>query len=130
MSEQKFNPCGRVIQSGKRLSAKCGIDGFICRHCKRIAQLEAKVAAAGRDTRRFPLQRHGDNAQREKQLQSCPWWVAEIAYLGYATTYPSSARSQSLERMAERGGFDNGEMDEFFPGWRKATDAAREASDG
>ena len=38
-----------------------------------------------------------------------PWSVAEVIYAAYAEVYPSSARQQSIERMAERGGFGWGE---------------------
>jgi hypothetical protein len=44
-----------------------------------------------------------------------PWSVAEKAFSVYSTRY---GRDQSLERMAERGGFGPGEMDLFLPGWR------------
>lgn len=46
-----------------------------------------------------------------------PWGVAEMAYLVYAKRYGTS---QSLERLAERGGFYVEEMDEFYPAWRDA----------
>jgi hypothetical protein len=42
--------------------------------------------------------------------------VAERAYSVYAGKYGTS---QSLARLAERGGFAPGEMDEFLPGWRE-----------
>lgn len=44
-----------------------------------------------------------------------PWEVADLAYSVYRERYGSS---QSLERLAERGGFGPGEMDEFLPDWR------------
>lgn len=47
---------------------------------------------------------------------SIPWSVAEIAYGEYASRY---GRGQSLERLAERGGFSWGEMDTFHPKWRE-----------
>lgn len=46
---------------------------------------------------------------------SIPWDVAELAYSKYAALY---GRSQSLERLAERGGFGASEMDELCPDWR------------
>lgn len=55
----------------------------------------------------FPVQRYGG--------KSIPWSVAEKAYEVYSRKYGSS---QSLERLAERGGFGVGEMDEFYPNWR------------
>lgn len=51
---------------------------------------------------------------------SIPWAVAEKAWAAYSARY---GRDQSVERLAQRGGFSWGEMDELFPGWRDATDA-------
>ena len=42
--------------------------------------------------------------------------VAERAYEVYAARY---GRSQSLDRLCERGGFGTGELDMFAPGWRE-----------
>lgn len=44
-----------------------------------------------------------------------PWHIAELAYSVYASRYGTS---QSLERLAERGGFGPSEMDIFLPDWR------------
>ena len=60
--------------------------------------------------RKFPLLGSGH------RVGSIPWWVAEQAYIVYASKYGDS---QSLERLAERGGFGISEMDEFFPEWRE-----------
>ena len=43
-----------------------------------------------------------------------PWSIAELAYSRYAHKY---GKSQSLERLAERGGFGPTEMDDLYPGW-------------
>lgn len=48
-----------------------------------------------------------------------PWEIAEKAYAVYAKRY---GRQQSLERLAERGGFDPGEMDNLYPPWRDEID--------
>lgn len=45
-----------------------------------------------------------------------PWSVAEKAYGAYALRF---GRGQTLERLAERGGFSWAEMDMFLPGWRE-----------
>lgn len=60
--------------------------------------------------RKFPLLGNGH------RVGSIPWWVAEQAYIVYASKYGDS---QSLERLAERGGFGIEEMDGFFPEWRE-----------
>jgi hypothetical protein len=63
--------------------------------------------------RMFPIQRQ--RGAKPHPL-SIPWSLAELAYSVYSSRYGSS---QSLERLAERGGFGPGEMDEFVPDWRE-----------
>ena len=48
-------------------------------------------------------------------VASIPWSVAEIAYKEYARKYRSS---QTLERLYERGGFYDEELDMLYPAWR------------
>jgi len=43
-----------------------------------------------------------------------PWPMAELAYDVYSSRFGTS---QTLERLAERGGFGAGEMDALLPGW-------------
>ena len=43
-----------------------------------------------------------------------PWDIAEIIYARYAELFPASARSQSLERIHERGGFGWAEVELMF----------------
>lgn len=65
--------------------------------------------------RRFPMQRG----------PSIPWSLAEVIYAGYAAMY---GKSQTLERLAERGGFSWREVDVLYNDrdqrGRKAMDAA------
>lgn len=72
-----------------------------------------ELAALRKKSRMFPLQtsRHAPSGPRQ-----IPWTVAEIAYGEYSKRYGSS---QSLERLAERGGFGWCEMDDLHPTWRK-----------
>lgn len=65
----------------------------------------------------FPIQ-----AERgAKPFPMCvPWSVAELAYSVYASLY---GKSQSLDRLAQRGGFAPSEMDQYAPGWRERCDA-------
>lgn len=66
-------------------------------------------ASPGRD---FPIQaKHGS----QPHPMRIPWSVAEKAYSVYTARY---GRGQSLERIAERGGFYAEEMDLFMPNWR------------
>lgn len=62
----------------------------------------------------FPIQSQR-NYKGEAYPLSIPWSVAALAYTVYSNRY---GRGQSLERLAERGGFGPGEMDDFLPDWR------------
>jgi hypothetical protein len=50
----------------------------------------------------FPIQ-----ADHTGPATSVPWWIAEVAYQDYARRF---GRDQSLERLAERGGFGRWEL--------------------
>ncbi|NNC17653.1 hypothetical protein HJC22_18200 [Corallococcus exiguus] len=66
-------------------------------------------------TRPFPLQL--SRSERKAGLPSTiQWALAERAYADYSRRFGTS---QSLELLAERGGFGVYEMDLFVPGWRK-----------
>ncbi len=59
------------------------------------------------DTRPFPVQSDGFvRGKGETARSAIPWWLAEIAYEHYHSRYPG----QSLERLAERGGFGRNEL--------------------
>jgi len=58
------------------------------------------------NTKPFPIQ----------GFSKIPWFLAETAYAVYSARY---GRSQTLQRLGERGGFHTSEMDEFYPDWRK-----------
>ena len=104
------------------MKCKCGhpndynyaIDNGSCNSCiaEKLEQLKAELATAKEENKRlrpFPL-------LSEKGIcGSVFWWVAEQAYITYASKY---GNEQSLERLAERGGFGISEMDEYFPEWR------------
>ena len=69
--------------------------------------------------RMFPLiADHGRNLARPGP-RSIPWSVAEKAYGVYVGRY---GHVQSLERIAERGGFYLSEMDDMYPPWRVEVD--------
>ena len=64
--------------------------------------------------RRFPLiviQKDLDNGLP----RTIPWSLAERAYVDYSRRYGTN---QSLERLAQRGGFGPTELDVHVPGWR------------
>jgi hypothetical protein len=58
---------------------------------------------------RFPILNGGG--------RTIPWHVAEMAYATYAERY---GHGQSLQRIAQRGGFDEGELDLLYPDWKSA----------
>lgn len=68
-------------------------DGWQCDECKAFSY-EHYVGCS--QMRPFPIQGGGQ----------IPWWLAEIAYEYYHEHWPD----QSLERMAERGGFGVSEL--------------------
>lgn len=63
------------------------------------------------DNRPFPIQHeYGRNEQGDMERHgecTVPWWLAEIAYKQYAKLFGTR---QSLERLAERGGFGREEF--------------------
>lgn len=65
------------------------------------------------DERMFPISCERGAAPHPTQI---PWSVADLAYSVYSARY---GKGQSLERLAERGGFGPGEMDTYLPGWRE-----------
>jgi hypothetical protein len=64
----------------------------------------------------FPIQKGYAKDKAAPGPLRIPWSVAEKAYCQYARHYGTG---QSLERLAERGGFGLGEMDELYPKWRE-----------
>lgn len=62
------------------------------------------------DTRPFPIQAEGLRRKpvpHYPKMSTIPWWLAEIAYEQYCEKYGSQ---QSLEQLAERGGFGRAEL--------------------
>jgi hypothetical protein len=81
------------------------------------AAIRASRSSSGTpDVRMFPLQSESLRRYTKPQLTQIPWSVAEKAYGTYAARY---GRDQSLERLAERGGFGQSEMDVLHPTWRE-----------
>lgn len=66
-----------------------------------------------KEDRKFPIQRDTVN-NISRPSGWIPWSVAEVVYEGYKKRFPQSADSQSLERMAQRGGFSWGEVVMFL----------------
>lgn len=63
------------------------------------------------DARPFPIQTHHYRDKTGKMIHckrsAIPWWLAEEAYRYYAERFGGS---QSLERLAKRGGFGRDEL--------------------
>lgn len=53
----------------------------------------------------FPIQ--AEYSSVKLPASQIPWWLAEVAYKHYAQLFGSQ---QSLERLAERGGFGREEL--------------------
>lgn len=64
-----------------------------------------KAPPANKIERRFPMQRG----------PSIPWSMAEIIYAGYTADYGTQ---QSLERLAQRGGFSWAEVEVIYKSHR------------
>ncbi|MBZ4373250.1 hypothetical protein [Corallococcus sp. AS-1-6] len=64
--------------------------------------------------RRFPLPVINKDIKAGLH-RTTPWSLAERAYADYSRRYGTD---QSLERIAQRGGFESTELDMFVPGWR------------
>lgn len=63
------------------------------------------------DARPFPIQAEGLRRKPEPHYPKrslIPWWLAEIAYGRYCEKY--GRNTQTLERIAERGGFGRDEL--------------------
>lgn len=90
---------------------------------RRIVELEQEVADLKKSKRRFPIMSEGTRAEGYRAHPPIPWAVAERAYATYTAQYGDD---QTLERMAERGGFGCFEMDQFAPGWEEECTAVAE----
>jgi hypothetical protein len=79
-----------------------------------VDDLRAALAAAQpAGTRMFPIISERKAAAHPTQI---PWHVADLAYSAYRAEH---GLGQSLERLAERGGFYPSEMDKLLPDWRE-----------
>jgi hypothetical protein len=80
-----------------------------------LAQQSLEKVERERD-RTFPIQSQRGSAPHPTRI---PWEVADLAYSVYSARH---GKSQSLELLAERGGFGPIEMDDLLPGWRERCD--------
>lgn len=80
-----------------------------------IRDLSTQVETLLKVQKTFPIITGGYPKAKQAHPASIPWGIAEKAYSIYAAKY---GRNQSLERLAERGGFHPEEMDMLYPAWR------------
>jgi hypothetical protein len=107
--------------SAELAEVKRPLDEQMARLNARVVELNQALTQAVADAQRwFPMQ-HGP---------SIPWKLAEAIYAGYSAQYGTQ---QSLERLADRGGFSWGEVEVLYKDrhndyqMRRAMDAAIEA---
>lgn len=67
------------------------------------------------DTRPFPIQISYTGPYKGCKPCTIPWWLAEVVYAEYAKRFGTS---QSIERLAERGGFGRNEVIKLLKGER------------
>ena len=84
------------------------------------------ATGAASEEKTFPVVTPAHHSDRDCKAYPprIPWRVAELAYSVYVARWGGS---QSLERLAQRGGFHPGEMDEFLLNWRELAEDARVA---
>lgn len=87
---------------------ECGAYGTYCRCRAENAQASECPTGAGCSTRRFPMQRGPD----------IDWTTAEKIYAMYSALYGTQ---QSLERLAQRGGFGWKEVEVIQAEFNKRT---------
>lgn len=73
--------------------------------------------------RTFPILRGSGRDNDKPHPTSIPWSIADLAYSVYSARY---GHGQSLEGLAQRGGFGAREMDEFVPDWRERSSEVTE----
>ena len=123
-------------QMKKALSSLSALEGMASGYCElqdgfdtskgiaeNVRQVLAALAATPAEARTFPIQ--SERAAKPHPTR-IPWWLADLAYSVYRARFGSG---QSLERLAERGGFHPSEMDEYVPDWRDRATQAPPASD-
>ena len=75
-------------------------------------QLRARLTKTS-EPKMFPIQSERGHRAHPTEI---PWSVADRAYSVYRADYGDG---QSLERLAQRGGFAPSEMDGYYPAWEQ-----------
>lgn len=89
-----------------------------CTECDELIEMDTKTSCPDpyNDNKPFPIQSgesYRDHKRRIRYSSSStiPWWLAKKAYEYYSKRFGTS---QSLERLAERGGFGREELIAFL----------------
>lgn len=84
----------------------------LCGHGDAVLGCETCVGMVRRRIRFFPLQ----VTRGSSGPLAIPWAIADEAWKAYHQRWRND---QSVESIAERGGFGWSEMDTLLPGWRE-----------
>lgn len=111
-ADQAFIAAADPFVVGSLIDRICGLQMLLDRERTENEELVTKLARLEKKERPFPMERG----------PSIPWKLAEAIYAGYAAQYGTS---QSLDRLAERGGFGWPEVEIIYKDvrGRKAVDA-------
>lgn len=120
VEEERFGPHPAAVSYLIKCFA-CGYSECGSGHAPAYGTIGTTPAVGGTGApaheRRFPIQGGWSDAEwRRLPATSVPWAHAEQAYRQYAKLFPDSARHQSLERLAERGGFGRSEFATLYFG--------------
>ncbi len=102
--------------------AKCGCSPKKCVGCdhpQAVYQCQSCIHRVRTRWPMFPLQPSRNDSKTLAGPDCIEWSLAEKAGNEYRKRYGTN---QSLERMAERGGFGWEEMDLYYPPWREEID--------
>lgn len=75
--------------------------------CSGQSEYIKNVPLRSDDNRPFPIQQSYQGKYKDCKVCSIPWWLAEVAYKEYSQAFGTS---QSLQRLADRGGFGREEL--------------------
>lgn len=106
MIDQPRDAAGYMAQHPGEWFSRAQVIGMMDQHTEAAVKGKARV---------FPIIADLGGKVKAHPLR-VPWSVAEKAFSVYSGLY---GNEQSLDRLAERGGFHAGEMDMFHPTWRE-----------
>jgi hypothetical protein len=111
----------KALPGGHYCEDHQGNHSHYAKHNCRVCILETELADLRTAQRQFPIQ---PTPRARPHPTRIPWHIADLAYSVYSARH---GKEQSLERLAERGGFGADEMDDLLPDWRERCEALRTA---